>query len=384
MKKTRSLAVIVALIGVLLFSISCAEKTPDLQFSQPYVSELRGFPLKPTVCWNNYVISKESIYNRATGEVRKGFCEDVECDGDCIFEMNATNVAALYDGRAYFTLRDHHDTYYGYHDILTGENVILLQIGREERLPTCPQFVDGERMYYSRKLLKDGGNPENADDYIAHVCSMPCDGGKEEVLYEMRGNSETLLLINEGIMYSYFESKIWRTDLTTWEQRPLHDLTQSEIDGIGVFCSIGGYLYFNTITDGNKYLVRMDPDTGEWIFVVDIPLTTYLIENDAIYFSPYVGRQINDPALYPPDGEDADYVTYDTTLYACDLEGSNVRAVWTDKSGKLCFVTNYTVVNGVWYGWMMEYNDTTLTWDDAYFAELHFETDEIIPATVVK
>jgi hypothetical protein len=96
-------------------------------------------------------------------------------------------------------------------------------------------------------------------------------------------------------------------------------------------------------------------------------------------------RQINDPILYPRDGEDAYIMSYAPTLYACDLDGSNVRAVWTEKTGCLDFATsNFTVIDNALYGWIREFDFENNMWKDHYFAEIRFDTGEIIPATVVE
>ena len=203
-------------------------------------------------------------------------------------------------------------------------------------------------------------------------------------MYAMRGNAETLILVHEGIMYSWYQSKIWRTDLEMCEPMIVHDFEASELDNMNDCGYLDGNLYFNTIVnDRDKFIVRMDAQTGEWHYVVDIPVVTYYITNEAIYFSPVEERQVSDPTRYPPGSNDAKSVSYSATLYACDLDGSNVRAVWTDKSGVLDFTSYYTVVDGIYYGWLAEFDIDKNSWGESYFAEIHLDTGEIIPATVV-
>jgi hypothetical protein len=127
----------------------------------------------------------------------------------------------------------------------------------------------------------------------------------------------------------------------------------------------------------------MDAISGEWSYIVDVDVTKYWITNDAIYFSPYEHRLLSDPERYPEGSDEAHYADFSATLYACDLDGENVRAVFTDTSGVLGVGNNSTVVDDIYYGWIKHFDQKKNAWGEVYFAELHFDTGEIIPATVV-
>jgi len=375
----------VLLFVSVLFQLSgCTEKLPDMTPTYSYTPRLKGSASFRATTWDNYILTNHSaaIYDRTTGEVFFRLCQDVECDGNCPVEKGGVTFTGISKERLYFSVFAK-DVYYGYYDILTSEITYLLDISKDERLPVQPMFVDGGYVYISRKHLKEGGDPKNAADYIAHLSRLPEDGGKEEVIYAMRGNAETLLLINDGVMYSYFESKLWKTDLETWKLVVLHDLSTSEIDGVGEFSYLDGQLYFNMIknSDHKKYIIRMDAQTGEWSYLVDIPVTGYFITNEAVYFEPEVERRLlSDPTRYPLGHEDAKTTNVSATLYACDLDGGNVRAVYTDE---LLAYQYCTIVDNVLYGWICYFDQDRNAWGDIYFAELHFDTGEIIPATVV-
>ena len=381
----KQLCLMLALLMLVGALGGCTEKLPELSPTYSYTPRLQGVTAYRATAWDNYIVTrmKTAIYDRTTGEIKYGLCEDPECDGTCPVE-DGVRITGFSGTRIYFNTLSK-EPYYGYCDILTGEVVCLLKITFDEMLPMRPMFVDGDWVYITRKHLKEGGNPENSDDYVKHLSRIPKDGGREELVYAMRGNAETLILVHEGIMYSWYQSKIWRTDLETWEPKIVHDFEASELDNMGDCWYLDGNLYFNTIVnDRDKFIVRMDAQTGEWHYVVDIPVVTYYITNEAVYFSPVEERQVSDPTRYPPGSNDAKSVIYSATLYACDLDGSNVRAVWTDKSGVLDFTSYYTVVDGIYYGWLAEFDIDKNSWGELYFAEIHLDTGDIIPATVVE
>lgn len=386
MKKLFCLLLALILLASSLFG--CAERLPDdLMTTGSYEHRVTGLTAYDAAPWDHYILTEtyNSIYDRTTGEIVYGLCEDLECDGSCPLDTGSARIVGISKGRIYFSLMNR-EPHYGYRNILSGEVVYLLKISMEEMLPNRPMFLDGGWVYLTRKHLKEGGNPENANDYVPYLSRIPEDGGKEELLYAMRGNSETLILIADGIMFTWYESKIWRTDLATWEQSILHDLTTSEIDGLRQHVYLDGYLYFDPSHASNlPYIVRMNATTGEWDYVLEEPVARWIITNDTIYFLTFDDRQINDPILYPRDGEDAYIMSYAPTLYACDLDGSNVRAVWTEKTGCLDFATsNFTVIDNALYGWIRELDFENNMWKDRYFAEIRFDTGEIIPATVVQ
>jgi len=378
-------AVLLTVFVILLLCSGCTEHLPELSPTYTYTPRAVGVVAYRDFCLDNFVITKSrsAVYDRTTGEVKFGFCEDPECDGSCPLETGSPRITGISQGRLYFNTLER-TPYYGYIDIVTGEVVYLLSIDYEEMLPMRPMFVDGGWVYLTRKHLKEGGNPENSDDYIAHLSRIPEDGGKEEVIYAMRENAESLMLIVDGVMYTWYQSKIWRTDLEVWEPMIVHDLETSEINHVGECCYLDGNLYFNTIhANGDKYIVRMDAISGEWSYIVDVDVTNYWITNDAIYFSPYEHRLLSDPERYPEGSDEAHYADFSATLYACDLDGENVRAVFTDTSGVLGVGNNSTVVDDIYYGWINHFDQKKNAWGEVYFAELHFDTGEIIPATVV-
>lgn len=387
MKKQLCLMLAASLLAVTLSG--CSEKLPqDLGGVMRYTSRVSGNDITNTVCWDGFVLSEQfrATYDRTTGEITYGYCEDVECEGDCYLDKSKAEIVAVRDGIAYLVLTRGRDIYYCAREVLSGKITMLQQITWAERCPTAPTFLDGEYLYYSRKLLREGGNPDDADDYYAHVCRVHVDGkGKEEVLYLARDNVETLLIVADGKMYTYYQSQIWRFDLADMSSRTIFTLSSDTVSGMGQVTYLDGFLYFNTIDQqGARNIGRIDAESGEWARVVDVPIDGYEIANDAIYYARAEGRQINDPVRYPPDSEGYRSISNGPTLYACDHDGKNTRAVWTDESGLVEFGLNFTVVDGMFYGWVKRFDMEKNEWSDLFFAEIHLKSGEIIPATVVE
>ncbi len=386
MKTWICLALALLMTGACL--VGCSEHLPDdLAGDLSYTSRINGSDHTRTICWDQYVLteSSDAIYDRNTGELQLGFCEDPECDGDCFLHQGSLTLIAVRDGRAYFVMVGKKTVYLAYRDMLTGEAHVLLNYSWEERVLNQPSFLDGEYLYYTRKILKDGGDPNAAEDYYAHLCRISKDGGEEEVLYAMRDNTETLLVVADGDMYTYYNSAIWRADVSSLVPRELCNMAKTGLGGLGDVCYLDGALYFYTNGEqSGMYVCTMDVESGEWRYLMDTPVHSYELTNDGIYFMLTEMWQINDPALYPPDSEEACFHSHYPTLYACDLDGGNVREIWSSENTAIDFSHNFTVVDQVLYGQLQEFDFENNAWGEHRFVEIHLDTGVIIPATVVK
>ena len=371
----KRMCLLLAIWMLVLCLVSCANEVvdqpsaPTSPSKDPYVSRVKGMQAYDEFVYGNYVISSSgtpTIFDRTTQKSEK-FCEDPNCNYmDCPVRRGLVRVTGISKGRIYFnTLCS--KPYYGYMDLETREITCLLEIEYFELIHMRPMFVDGGWVYLARKHLIKDGDSGRAADYVAHLSRIPEDGGKEEIIYRMRDDSETLALIADGYMYTYYQSKLWRTDLESWEQVVLLDIEQSKFDKIGELCSLDGYLYFVENSGGAKKLVRMDPISAAWSYVVTTPMASYAITNDAVYYVPYEKRQINDPATNPTDSKDAEFTTFSASMYACDHDGGNVRRIWTDKSGEMAFASPFTVVDDVYYGRVTVFDIEKNTWDGSRY-----------------
>ena len=395
----KMLYLLLAVLMLVTTLAGCADMVVDPPAAQPttpddpYTSRLKGLNAYDEFVFGDYVITtshSNSMYNRITKEgthicgIKNCSSAEEVCPLREIYSSqgvtHATDafirVKGITENRLYFanmSSSHYHPPYYGYIDMQTHEVTRLLEIDYYEMILTRPMFLDGDWVYLARKhLVKDGIAGKTAD-YVACLSRIPADGGSEEVIYTMRDNSETLALVVDGYMYTYYQSKLWRTNLETWEQVVLLDLEFAPFVRIKDLSYLDGFLYFVADYGDDQKLLRMDPQSGGWAHVVSQPMAAYAITNDAVYYIPYEKRQVNDPAVYPADSKSAMYTTYASSIFACDHEGGNVRKVWTDDSGLIGFSTSFTVVDNTFYGWIRPFDPEENVWKWTRFTEISLD-----------
>ena len=342
----RLLSLLLATLMLTTTLVGCANEILDpppsseITPGDPYMSRLKGLNAYDEFVFGDYVITtshSNSMYNRITKEgthicgIKNCSSAEEVCPLREIYSSqgvtHATDgfirVSGVTENRLYFTNMSssyYHPPYYGYIDMQTHEVTRLLEIDYYEMILTRPMFLDGDWVYLARKHLVKGGVAGRTADYVACLSRIPADGGNEEILYTMRDNSETLALVVDGYMYTYYQSKLWRTDLETWEQVVLLDMELAPFTRIKDLSYLDGFLYFVAVYGDDQKLLRMDPQSGGWAHVVSQPMAAYAITNDAVYYIPYEKRQVNDPAVYPADSKSAMYTTYASSIFACDHE----------------------------------------------------------------
>ncbi|MBQ7338053.1 MAG: hypothetical protein IJW40_06320 [Clostridia bacterium] len=399
MRNNKCILIFLLVLFLCMLS-SCAERIPENLSFEVLESRVIGMPTYASVCWGNYVINKwnDATYDRITGELVYGLCENLECNQSCIFHKGSMQPKAIKNSIFYFVFegRVAQKRYYCAKNLLTGEIEVLFEVGYDNITPNNAMFVEDEYVYYTRKYLKDGGNPDLPNDYHSFVCRVSLEGGNSEKVYELRGNSETLRVLTGGMMLTTWEGSFYRIDTTTWEQTKLLSLEEAGFLGVSELQYLDGMLYFQVKPENSLIaapngqptqqlrLIIMNTKTGEWRYLVDVPVLTYRLCDDAVYYSPVEFRQVNDPEIYAPtDPEGAKYLLGSSTLYACDHDGGNVRAVYTDETHTLDFINHYTVLDGVLYGWIFEFDFKANKFGQPFFAEIHFDTGEIIRPTSI-
>ena len=399
----KSISMFLLLILLLCNLCGCNDHLSIPKTVDEYDSQIIGWQMGKCIRQDQYIFTdwgRGAYYNMATGEYISNFCEDPECDGMCWLEMGITTINQVSDDRVYFTQLEAgtHDLHYCYRDMISGEIHIILSLPEEETSVQSAAYIDGDMMYFPRILLKEGGNPDVLSDYLHYLCSVPVEGGECKVVYEMRGAAEHIALVVEGVLYTTFESSLWRTDLATGEQKALFNSVENGyVAGFGGFQYLRGNLYFLvnyasggvSFADGskltnNKRVILLDTATGIWRELLDIPVTSYCLTNDAIYICPTEPHQLSDPEIYTPTTEGVKYLSASVTLYECKPDGSELHPIWTDESGALDFCETYTVSDGVLYGMLWEFDQKNNRWGDAFFGEIHLDTGEVIPATVIE
>ncbi|MBQ7338058.1 MAG: DUF5050 domain-containing protein [Clostridia bacterium] len=384
-KPNRLFIILLACVQLLLSAAlyGCADEIaapPDDSVRYAHEPTTNVMQYQSAVCWNQYVVtSGGTIYNRATGEVRDDFCTDETCEGDCYLERSILRVETVADGKVYFTLRRsaREGIRYCSYDLQSGQIMELVCIDYKDRAGSAI-FVDNGWMYYTRGVnvpLQTGGT-----SYGIAICRIPVEGGESEQVYTI-DHAKVPYLIKDGNMYTMSDDVLLQIKIASGKQTTLASLEDAPIRSVvrmdyvdGRILLFGYYSYNTTL----QMVITIDVASGTWHEMVDVPVANYYIEQDTVYFLPCEDRLIG--------GADSDHPTYasvSATLYACDLDGGNIRPIWTDKSGRLDYSDYYAVVDGIIYAWIREYDPETQAYTESYFAEIRTKTDEIIPATVV-
>ena len=111
MKKAhlKRLTILLFVLPVLLLS-SCAERLPEWDdiAASTYERKVVGNTTAPVICWGNYVISEigiGAVYDRTTGDMVLGVCDDPECDLTCPLHWGGVELAQASDGKVYFIFK---------------------------------------------------------------------------------------------------------------------------------------------------------------------------------------------------------------------------------------------------------------------------------------
>lgn len=403
MRARRKIQLVIAIILLVFSLLGCSPQAPESLQESAYISRVQGWQYGKADCHYPYVFTEwgegGTQYDMCNGELVTNYCEDPECDGKCFLERGDAKLNQIEQNRLYFTQYEAFvgDIHYCYRDLLTGEVKVMVTLTRQESSGFDLASIDQGNLYYMQLLLKNGGDPDNAADYELYICRVNCEGGPREVVYSCRSKAEHLLNVVDNRIYTIYEGGLYRTDLETKEQKLLFSATDHGFSpGFGNLQYIDGKLYTMvnragggvSVLNGKKIapdrrVIMIDAETGEWKDVLNTTIVTYCITNDAIYFSPLEPHQVSDPEIYTIDDAETKYLLASKTLYACDLNGENAHPVWTDESGLLNYVECYTVVNDILYGWIFSFIPEENAYEKHYFAEIHFDTGEIIPAIVV-
>lgn len=330
-------------------------------------------------------------YHRGTNLLTSA-CLDPECDGSCPLHGGITVVDQLVDGRLYFYSYQHftHGVRYGYQDIVTGEVKVLVTLSEKEDTMRWAAFVCDGYLYYTRRLLREGGDAENPEDYVDHICRMPADGGDEEAFIR---TNEPLLMVAEGKIVTMQDGDVHTYDIATKEKKTLFNIqTIGYKNFAGNFSFVNGKLY--TLCRGDTYatseykqsshlhqfLISVDIHTGEVKRVIEDPVIAYALTDDAIYYAPFELRHLYIPEDYERHPEQVAIFLASATLHACDLDGGNPRAVYTNE--KLDYIEGFTVIDGTLYGWLYEFDDVNHVFGESYFGSIDLASGEITRAEV--
>jgi len=375
----------VLLISIAILALcSCSQEDEEIQTSPIIRRTFQNYGPYIYTDWGETY--RYNIKTQSFGSA----CLDPVCDGTCIPEQVITAVNQIYDGKVFLGAWEAytHRTLYGYQDIISGEIVVLKEFDEIESSGATALYVWDDDMYYTRKILKDGGDKTNPEDYILYICRMPIDGGEEEVLYE--SEEENLCLVQDNLLIINRDDVFYSVNMDTWEEKVLFDIAEYGYilgDRNLIYTNGKAYLfcrrendYFYSEYRGNKiknYLMSFDIHTGEVMQLTDRPVASFTVNEEGIYYVPQVLRHMYVPEDYNGNPNTVVVLYADENLHFMDFDGSEDRIVYTNPN--LCFYDVMgPVIDNVLYGWFSDYNEDEHYFGEVYFGGVNLQTGEII------
>ena len=334
--------------------------------------------------------SKVMRYNKYSGLLSKA-CMDPECDGTCPLDEHILTICQIVDNKMYFCSFKgfEHRTRYASQDLITGEVKVYVDLSEIEAGGSMRCFVYNDWMYYERYVLNDGGNIENPEDYYKNIYRVSLTSGKEEPV--VKTEDESIMMAADGYIITYADGNIYAYNIDSREKNNIFNLDEYEYSLLGSTLSyLDGKIYFlcksysSYTSEYNKssymlnYLVSVDVKTGEYKKLIEDPVITFCVTDDAIYYSPMVLRHMYIPEDYENHPEGVVVFLADATLYSCALDGSNAVEVYTND--KMDYVESYTVIDGVLYGWLFDFDENNHCFTNQYFGAIDLNSGEITRA----
>ena len=371
-----------------LLTAACGTNTP------PETSAIHTTNVKRTDLaeYGNFVYCNGGrIYrfNRVT-ETFNTACMDPECAGDCPLDCIVNFFAGAYDGCVYFCAYQQftHYTFLACQDIATGEVKVLKKLEDIEDSGINTTFIEDGYWYYQCVRLKPGGNAADPEDYEDYICRISLNGSTEEPVFKCE-ETEHLQIGGGGKIITVNEDRIYATDIESKEKKELFNATAQGYTTISNnFSYLDGRIYFTALsnqtqhveyTGGERnmsFLLWADVKTGENGRLLEEPVARYCLTDHAVYYLPFKLRYFFVPEDYEEHPEDVKTFFVDETLHACDFNGENSREVYTNE--KLSY-DPFTVIDGVLYGWMQDYDEEAHWWNrQAFFGAIELETGRMI------
>ena len=347
--------------------------------------------------YGNYVFFEWGTvyrYNRKTEKLTIA-CRDVECNGKCPLDScSMITFTGVHDGKLYFcgVQWGTENFLIAYQDILSGDVTVLKTMGRIEGSGSLTMFLEGEYLYYERMILKDGGDETKPEDYEMYICRISLDGKKDEVFIKC-GEKDGMSLVYGGKLIMAYKGDLYSIDIETKEESLFFDCEAYDtlklasrlicINGKVYFSAYSEYPYIPEITGGEvslKILYSVDVNTGEVKKVLEEPIVYFCVSDDAIYYVPFKYSVLYMPEDYENNKEDLKTWTQDNTVYACDFDGKNIRAVYAND--QISYSSRFCVFDGILYSFTSMYNEEEYSYGSKVsFTVIDLETGEL---TIVK
>ena len=387
----------------LLLLPACAEE-PDLPVQQKAEFQRTDVINYKTTAWGDYLYFTRAGLTRCnwkTGEV-SSCCTDPTCKKNCLLhDMLTVEMGPVVDNKLYFSghaLRTTKGIMYASLDLVTDEVKLLLSLPSVERYSLNPPVLEGEWLYYIARYLPDGADATDPDAYLPYVGRLPKDGGKTEFVCDIAPESgERLRAVVDGKVITELAGCLYITDPATKERKVFFDPEEHGLfryitcmhllNGSFYFlCDTGEQMEYRYEEYSEKaailHLFKMNVKTGKLEQISDVPMDSFNLTDDTIYYYEKEIRIFYMPEDYKENPDDIRRTHTGATIYACDLDGSNVRAVFTDPYLHLSLYPN-TIVNGRRWGCGTLYDEETRDRSQTPWGIHDFNTGEFIPATFV-
>jgi len=350
-----------------------------------------------------YVIPTKQLflakYSTVSHQWIKG-CNDPTCGG-CVFHGYIT-PGGIVDGKLYFLSSDTGSefdgymykiktkTYYASYDLVTGETNVLGYWNTTPDLDAplgCHVWED--YLYYQMLDLSEETEATNSSAYSSYVYRIPLAGGEHEKLCVLE-KGEVMGVVMDDYIITGHNGDMYRIDLETFTKEKFFSRDEHGYRNLQESQNLNGKIYMRASTTEyfeseyqtrqyyKSYLISIDIHTGEVKRVVDEPVLMFHVTDEGIYYCPQTLWVMHVPEDYEEHPEDVVINQGDDTIHFCNFDGSGDKIVY--QNGKLFAVLQFTIINNVYYGYVMEYNEEDHSFDSPRFVTIDFATGEVIEA----
>lgn len=388
MKILKTLIICLCSAFVLLCYTGCNSDAP--QSNEPYSTAVKNVQFAAD---GDYIYAdwgKIYRFDRST-ETFTIACTDPDCDSNrCPLECVINYFAGVSDGKVYFSSCQQfsHNLLLSYLVMETGECVTVKTMSEAEDPGIIFSFVENGWWYYTRKILKEGGSADNANDYDVWLCKISLDGQNDQPIREIK-DTESIQMVGAEKVVTYYNGALYTTDIQSGDVYELYSLTENGFTNPYTdLYYLDGKIYFlaaSTTTKHSEYtqqnyplcfLLRIDLTTKEVQQLLDQPLCSFYLSDDAIYYVPFELRHIYIPDNYKEHPNTVSICLFEDSIYRCDLNGEHSEKLYSND--RIDFVENFVVIEDTLYGWLFDYNEETHCYDKTFFGGIEFSTGRVI------
>ena len=289
-------------------------------------------------------------------------------------------------------LTDETYTYLFALDVETGNMDIIDTINDREVVNRHFVWVVEDTCYYVRKVLRDGGDQNNPDDYEQFIVSKKAGDKSFKKVVSLPKDQGLRYAVKEGLLV-LSDKTVDLYDLVTGAKKTVIEWSdQDETNGINSSNNImscaykDGIFFFLVLVPAEpgqvmgQYLYSLDLSTGQLKKVIEKKLSSVYFTKEGIYYNPVDYRVM----WVDPDDETHTIASRQSPeVYLCDLDGGNERVVYTNESLRYPNTTSLVVWDGKMYGSFSQWSNERHSYDSLGFCELDFHSGELIQFSAV-